>query len=305
MTVQNVSLTAMLGWFSDTGRILKAGWRRFVAAGLWTVLVVLVPIAVFFGLAFAFGLLQAGHDPARPFGDHAIWFWVAYGVFMLLGLLVQPALTAGWFGLCSDVDVGRGGRGLDVFAPFRNRNVWWRSLVVALITMVAFLLLAALTLGPFIPGFLAFDQAMTLHAANVAAGLPSEAPFPPIGIFFGYFVFILLTIVVQPVSMMAFVEVAMRPTAPLAAIVLAARAVLRNVFKLILMWFLASTLLTMAMMVVILPLALLAVGLAFISPVLAFVVMGIAYLALLVGMYPLMFVYLYVMWKSLLAGPGA
>lgn len=301
MTARDVSLGAMLAWFPETGRILKAGWRRFVPAALWTLLVVLGPIALFVGLAFSLGMMKAGHDPAHPFGDNVAVFWIGYGVIILASLIVQPAMTAGWFGMCGDVDVGRGGRGRDVFAPFRQRGVWWRSLAVAALTMLAVLLIGGITLGPFIPGFIAFDHAMALHTANLAAGVASEAPFPPIGIFFGYFVFLIVMMFLQPVSLMAFAEVALRPTAPVAAIVLAARAVLRNVFKLILMWFLASSLLGVAMMVVIIPLALIAGGLAFISPALAIVVGGIVYLALIAGMYPLMFVYLYAMWKGLLA----
>jgi len=306
MSVENVSLTAMIGWFPETGRILKAGWRRFAAAALWTLLVVFLPIALFFGLAFAIGVFKVAPDPVHPFGEHAIAFWIGYGVLMLASLVVQPALTAGWFGICGDVDVGRGGRGRDVFAPFRHRGMWWRSLGVALFTLLAVLLAAVITMGPFIPGFIAFDQAMTLHTANVAAGIPSEAPFPPIGFFLGYFVFFLAMGFLQPVSLLAFAEVAMRPTRALPALVLAARAVLRNFFKLLLVGFLASALLGLAMMVVILPVALLAAGLAFISPVLTFVVIGIFYLALIMAMYPTMFVFLYVMWKGLLtAAPAA
>jgi len=299
MTARSVALSAMLGWLPETLRILKAGWRRLISASVWMLLVIFVPIGLFFGLAFATGGL--GRDPAHPLGDFGVGLLVGYGVLALASFLVQPALMAGWFGVCGDIDVGRSGRGRDIFAPFRQRGVWGRSLGVMLVTLGVTLLVFCVTLLPFLGNFIAFDQAMTAYQANQSAGQTVAATFPPIGFFLGYFVFLIAMIVVQLVSMVAMAEVAARPTPALAAMRLAAQAVLRNLFKLVLVYFIASAVMGAVVMVVLLPVILLGLGLMLLSQVLGIGVIVLGYAAMLVTMYPLMFAFQYLVWKGLLA----
>lgn len=302
MTVQNVSLATMFGWLPDMVRILKSGWRRFLSASLWTMLVFLLLLGLFVGMVIGTGTFDFA-NAAKPMATPSAGFWIVYGLFIAVNLALQPALHAGWFALCGDVDVGRSGRGSDVFAPFlRHPGVWGRCLVIALITLVVVVAVFCVTLLPFIPGFIAFNKAMAVYQASLAAGVTSPAPFPPIGIFFGYFLFLAMMIFVQVVSVVAMGEVAARPTPPMAAMNLAARAVLRNGFKLLLLFIVVSMAMGVAMMVVFVPVVLIGVLLSFVSPVLMAVVLCVAYLGLIMGMYALMYVFHYVLWKGLLAG---
>jgi len=269
------------------------------SAALWTMLMIFVPVGLFFAFAFAVG--GFGADPVNPIADVGIGFLVAYGLLILVSFLIQPALLAGWFGLCGDVDVGRSGRGRDIFAPFHQRDVWGRSLGVMLITLGVVVLAFCVTMLPFLGSFIAFDQAMTAYQANQAAGLTGNAPFPPLGFFLGYFVFLITMMFVQLVSMVAVAEVAARPTRALAAMRLAAESVLRNLFKLVLVYVIASAVLGAVLMIVLLPPVLLGLGLMLLSQVLGIVVIGLGYVAMLVAIYPLMFAFQYVVWKGLLA----
>ncbi len=302
MSAQNVSLTAMFGWIGAAGRMLKSDWRRFVAAAFWMLLVVLVPIAIFMGLFFAFGVFPPGQGKT-PFGPDMTWFWLSYSVLIVLSLVLQPPLLAGWFGLCGDVDVGRSGRGRDIFVPFRNRELWIRSLTVTLIALAIGVLLFCVTLLPFLSGLIAFQTEMAGYQAAAMAGAQVQPPMPPLGFFVGYFFFLIAACALQVVSLLALAEVAARPTSAWSALALAFRAVLSNFFKLVLFGICASMLLSAVMMIVILPLVLLGVALAFISPVLTAIVVGVGYLAMIALMYPLMFIGQYLMWKSLMTDP--
>ena len=302
MSVQNVSLSAMFGWIGTAGRMLKSDWRRFVAAALWMLLVVLVPIAIFMAIVFALGVFPPAQGET-PFGEDMTWFWLSYGVLIVLSLVLQPPLLAGWFGLCGDVDVGRSGRGRDIFVPFRNRELWIRSLMVTLIALAIGVLLFCLTLLPFLSGLMAFQSEMAGYQAAAMAGAQVQPPTPPLGFFVGYFFFIFAACGLQMVTLLALAEVAARPTSAWSALVLATRAIARNFFKLVLFGFCASMLFWAILMIVILPLVLLGVALAFISPVLSAVVIVIGYLALLALIYPLMFISQYLMWKGMLTDP--
>jgi hypothetical protein len=301
MSVQNVSLSAMFAWFPESLRLLKSGSRRFVSASLWTVLIIVVPAIAFMGVVFATGAF----DPASPtpFGPNTVWIWLGYGALLIVSLIVQPAIVVGWLAMCGDVDVGRHGRGRDIFAPFRQPSLWRRGLVVVLVTMVVVGLLFCVTVLPFIPSLLAYEQAIAAQAVALGSSAPPPAPpFALFGLMLGYLVFLVPALLAQLVSFVALGEIAARPTPPLAALLLATRAVWRNLLKLIVFGIVLYVAMNVVMMIVIIPMVLVGIGLAFINPILAGVVIGVLYLALIVAMYPVMFVFAYLLWKGLLAG---
>lgn len=300
MSVQNVSLSAMFAWFPESLRILKSGWRRFTAASLWTLLVVFVPVFVFMGVIYATGAFNPGS--ANPFGENLTVLLVAYGVLIVASLILHPPLFVGWLAMCGDVDVGRSGRGSDIFAAFRQSSLWGRSLVVVAVTMVAVMVLFCVTILPFVPSLIDYEKAIAVQALSGSSAPPPAPPLAMFGIMLGYAAFMIPALLAQVVSFVALGEVAARPTPPLAALMLAARAVGRNVLKLFVFGLVLYMATSIAMMIIIVPLVLVGIGLTFVSPILGAVVIGVMYLALIVAMYPVMFVFSYLLWKGLLAG---
>ena len=300
MSVQDVSLSAMFAWFPESLRLLKSGWRRFTAASLWTLLLVMLPVFVFMGVIYATGAFDPG--AVNPFGTNMTTWLVAYGILMLGSLILHPPLFVGWLAMCGDVDVGRSGRGGDIFAPFRQPALWGRSLVVVAVTMVAVLVLFCVTILPFLPSLIDYEKAIAIHALSGSSAPPPGPPMAMFGIMVGYAVFMIPAILAQVVSFVALGEIAARPTPPLAALMLAARAVGRNVLKLFVFGIVLYAATSLVMTIVIVPMVLIGVGLVFISPIVAGVVIGLLYLALIAAMYPVMFVFSYLLWKGLLAG---
>ena len=179
-------------------------------------------------------------------------------------------------------------------------TLWGRALGVTGVAVAIAAVLFALMLLPFASTFMAFQHASQAQQAAIAAAEAVPTLDFPWLMSLASFAWMLLVVIVQMVAGLAFGEVAARATGPVAAMRLAAAAIARNFFKLVLFWFCLSALVGAVAMVLIIPVIVIGVLLAFIHPLLMAVVVGLGYAALLLVMYPAMYVVRYLIWKGLL-----
>lgn len=299
MAAQSVSLSTMFGWIPEAFRMLRQGKGPLLAASLWMILVVVLisaPIFVYMGFSGAFNPQTANAYLARS------TFWVIEAFVILISVLVHPALIAGWYRLIGATAVGTPGRGRDIFAPFADAALWGRCLRVALIGIAAVAVLFCAMLLPFASQFFAFQHAAQANQAAIAAGMAGIPVTFPTAMFMAYIAFILLAIGVQSVATIALGEVAARPTPAATAMLESLQAIARNFFKLLLFNVCVGILFSALFMVILIPLVLIGVALAMISPILMLIVVGLGYLAMFLAMYPIMYVFFYLYWRDLLGG---
>jgi len=308
MIARSVGLGPMFGWIPATFRLVS---RNFGAMTVATVLTFLLGclmalpmlLAVFKSLS---GLGAPGVPVAPP---DMTFFWVMYGVTILVGLALGPPLMAGWFRLCDAADRGVRPSGRTVLSPYRDSGTWVR--LVGLVLLASLLYLALFGLA-----FLVFRGAFSEIAAMQAAQLAGAQPAPPSpamlgSIFLMYVVMLPLLFLLQFVYMIGLAEVALRSTGPVQAFLGALQAVGRNAFKLLLLMLCLTMGFGAVFGVVAVVFAILAAVLALVSPVLMGAAIALLYVVLLLVVYPLMFAGNYYAWRDLLGdgvppvAPGA
>ena len=251
MATRSVGLGEMFGWIPAAIRMCRDGKETLLSAALWMVAVVvvmLVPLLAAMAADGAFTPRGAG-APYQP----GVLFWTLEALVVVFSLAVFPALAVGWFRLCSALDAGVPTRGVDVFVAFSEPVLWGRALGVTGVAVAIAAVLFALMLLPFASTFMAFQHASQAQQAAIAAGEAVPTLDFPWLMFLAYFAWILLVVIVQMVAGLAFGEVAARATGPVAAMRLAAAAIARNFFKLVLFWFCLSALVGAVAMVLIIP----------------------------------------------------
>ena len=302
MRARSVPMGSMFGWIPATFRLVAGNFGAMVVATILTLLAGLLLAAPF--LFFMFQSMPALGSAGVPQPQDMTGFWVAYGVLIVASLVVMPPLLAGWFRLCAAADRGEAISGTQVLGPYRDPGAWARLLVFVLLGTLAYVAVFALMFLMFRG---AFTEIIAMNAAQQAAlATGAEPPAPSMAvlgqIFLMYVVLLPTMFVLQFIYMVGLAEVALRPTSGVQAFAEAAGGVLRNLVKLLVLMFCVGMLAGVAIMLVAVVVALLAVGLAFISPVLMGIVVGLLYLALILVIYPLMFAGHYFVWKDMLGG---
>jgi hypothetical protein len=305
MMARSVGLGAMFGWVLDALRFI--GKRPGTALGaaalsiLWGFVIALPIYALMFfamrghdgGLA---GMSAGAGALAVPgmLGKMA----AAYGLTLLLALVLHPPVTAGWIRLCAAIDQGRPASALDIFAPFREPATWLRTVLYAILGGVLFVVVLALLVLAFRDVFMGVFQMF-------AASFTGAKPEFPGGVFLASFVSVVVLFALQFVFMVGFGEVAMRDTSPVAALGGAFATVGRNLHKLLLFSLCVGFVMLVVMLLLGLLLALVVGVLVALSPSMANVVVFALEIPLALLLYPVVYAGMYYVWKSMLGGDAA
>lgn len=307
MSARSVGLGAMFGWIADSLRLFKANLRTMLAAGGLTLGMVLLMLLPLWGVMF-WGMRQSMQQGAMPgafpaAGDMTL-FWVLYVAMMLLVVLIFPPLLVGWFRLCRDADHEASPAALDVLAPYRDGQLWLRSIRFALVALLTYLLVLAVFFLVFHGAISDFVQQAAARQAALLAGATPAAPDFPGGLILGYLLFIVVAMVLQLVYLLGYAEISLRETPALQALGLAFSSVGRNGLKLLLFLFFASSIFGIVIMIIGVVMALVVIGLNFVHAALAVAAMVVFYVAMLLLIYPMMFAGGYFFWKSALGEDG-
>ena len=307
MPVRSVGLGAMFGWIADSLGLFKANLRTMLSAGGLTLGMVLLMFLPLWGVMFwamRQSVQHGGVPGALPMGGDMTLFWVLYVVTMLIGLLLFPPLLVGWFRLCRAADQGATPAAMDLLKPYRDPQLWMRSIRFALLALLVYLVALALFYLVFHEAISAFvQQTAAREAALLAGAAPPAADFPG-GLILGYLLFLVVAMVLQMVYLLGYAEISLRETPVLQALGLAFSSVAKNALKLLLFLFLASSIFGIAFMIVAVVLALVVMALNFVHVALAVAAMVVFYVAILLLVYPLMFAGSYFFWKSALGAEG-
>lgn len=304
MSAQSVSIAAMFGWVVDSFKLLKKNIRGFMSAGFIT-LVLGILMSVPMLLVMAFNMMDAMKNGGManaglPMAGNMTMFYAAYAITIVISLFLFPPILVGWFRLCQNLDHNNAASGFDILKPYKDKQLWLRSIGFALLALVIYAAvfgLFALAFGGVISEFMQQVQAQQLAAMTGATPAP---PSFPLAFFFAYFGFLAVAIFLQFVYMTGFVEISLRDTSVVASMKLAAVGVFKNALQLIVFLFCLFIAAMIFFMIIGLILVLIVAALSFIHPVIGAVFGGILYFIFLLCIYPLMFASHYFVWKSIL-----
>ncbi len=302
MSPRSVSLSAMFGWIPGTFRLVGRALPGFAGASVLTLLI---------GFAMMLPVwLIAGLNPLDPNMSQLIAaqpgtmlgrLGIAYAVVLLLYLVLYPPIVLGWSRLCRRVDTGAGASALDIFAPFRESATWFRGIGLALAGLLVFLVVFALF------GLAFWGTIMQLIQASAARqlGAPATLPGGLGALVLGYFLLFGVLVLWQWTLMIAFNEVALRPTGVWASLGRAALELLANAHKLLVFGVCLFVALVIAVVVLGVLLAVFGSALSLVGPKALMTGVLLLELPLTLVMYPLMFASGYCMWKSFLGDQPA
>ena len=306
MSAQSVSIAAMFGWVVDSFKLFGKNFRGLMSAGFITLALGLL-MCIPMWLMMAFNMMDAMKNggmanAGMPMADNMALFYAVYAITVVISLFLFPPILVGWFRLCQNIDQNNAASGFDILKPYKDKQVWLRSIGFALLAMVIYAAvfgLFALAFSGVISEFMQQVQAQQLAAMTGAAPTP---PSFPLGFFFAYFGFLGVALFLQFIYMTGFAEVSLRATSVVDSMKLAASGVLKNALKLIVFLFCLFIASMIFFMIVGLVLVMIVAALSFIHQALGMIVGGVFYIAFLLCMYPLMFAGHYFVWKSILGG---
>jgi hypothetical protein len=310
MSVQSVEMTAMFGWVMDSFRLLRKKPAALMSASVVT-LIFGIALCIPMWTVMMGGMMESMKTGNMPMGGmgmgmgtNTTLFYGVYAITVILGLLLMPPLVAGWIRLCRNIDHNQTASAFDIFQPYKNGALWFRGIAFAFLGFLIYAAIFGLLALIFGDAITEYMQQMQQQQLAALSGAPPP-PFEPaliLGIFLGYFVFLVLALALQFIYMTGFVEVALRDTSAIGAMKLALQGVLKNALKLIVF---VLCLFVAAMMVFMIFGFVLVIGvtlLSFIHPVIGMIVGAVFYTAFLLCIYPLMFAGHYFVWKSILGG---
>ncbi len=294
MATRSVSVSAIFGWIPQAFSLVGRALPTFAGAGLLSVVVSFVfssPILFMVGLA--------GFDPAALEGAQAAAMLgkllTAYGLMILMYLVLYPPLMLGWSRLCQQVDRGAGASAFEIFSPYRDPQAWLRAIGLILVTMLIIVLMLGIFAAALWAPIMGFAQMSAVKSAGGTPQLPAGMGW----LVLGYFVFLGVMLAVQWIQMVAFVEIALRPTGVFEALGLAIAAVARNFLKLFLVAFCVGIVLVVVGAVIGLVFVVLFTAVSLIGPRAMTIGILLLEVPLMLVLYPLMFGGFYMMWKGL------
>jgi len=303
MSARSVGIGEMFGWIPASFGLVGRNFGAMAGAAVLTVLaVVVLMIPVMVAVFLSMKGLASPDVPVAPPSFTTIA--VAYGLMIVMGLVLFPPILSGWFHLCEAADHGNAPSAMQLFSGFRDGAAWLRLIAFSLLGLVLYALVMGLVFLAFKGTFM---DVLAMEAANNAAMLGGAPPPPPnpamLGkIFLMEAVLLPVGFLVQQVYFVGFAEVALRAASPVAALLEALKAIGSNLIKLI-VFLIGAFFAAMIVGVVVVLLLVLVVGaLGFLSKALAILAAVVIYALFLLVLYPVMFSFNYFEWKSLLGG---
>jgi hypothetical protein len=309
MSTKSVSLGDMFGWVSDAFKLVQKDMGSFMAASaMMLVLVILMVMPIWLYMFHGIlGNMKLGGMPAAGMpmvGDMGM-FYAIYAVCALVGLLLYPPMVLGWIRLCQGVDQDRAVSGMDIFKPYQDKTLWTRGIGFAVLAFLIYMAIFALVGLAFGGVFAEFMQQVAAQQAASLAGVAPSAPHFPSGLILAYIVFIGVALLLQFIYMIGFGELALGRSSVLGALQLGLGGVLKNLLKLIVFLIAICLLAFIVMLVIGLVLGAIVAILMMIQAVLGIVVAVLIYIAVVLCLYPLMFAFHYLVWKSIVGSDAA
>jgi hypothetical protein len=283
MTVNTVSLGTPYRWLGEAFAACRAHTRVLLGAASLLVLVSLLPSLLQL-------LIEAALQPSLPAR------LVLQAVFLLIGLVLLPPVTGGFYRLLHALDQGQAATPGDVFAVFRDGATARRLIVTNLLFVLATIVVVvglALAFG----GTALVDYLRALSALQPGA---TTLPAFPSGLFSLLSVLAILAMVITTAQQLAAVQVALSERTPLAAAGDGLLVALRNIGAWLLFYLPLAVLGFVAMVVVALVVGLVGVMLSAVSPTMAGIVLVPVFLLLMLVMYALLFSFYYRAWRDTL-----
>lgn len=307
MSAQSVSIAAMFGWVVDSFKLFGKNFRSLMSASFLTlVLAVLMMVPMGIVVAISMASMQSGGVPvgAMPMAGNMTLFITVYAITVAMSLLMFPPILVGWLRLCQNLDHKNAVSGFDILKPYKDKQLWLRSIGFALLAMVIYLAVLGLFVLAFSGVISEFTQQVQAQQLAALSGSAPPPPSFPLGFLLAYFGFLGVAIFLQFVYMLGFSEISLRPTAPIQAMKQAAIGVLKNAFKLILFLICTTIIFYIALSIIGLILGLIVVVFSFIHPAAGAIVAAALFFPFLLCIYPPMFAGHYFMWKSIMGAHG-
>lgn len=295
MEIRKVSVSDMFGWLNASFRLVRNNLRTFIFASLLSLIVIIV-ICVIFGVAlfgsmdFTPAALSAGPDLQK--------LMVLYAVAILFSVLLMPPFIAGWIKLCQKLATNQSAGATEIFQPYSDATLWKKLIIYAFLGMILYI--AVLAVFMLICGLLGFGQDMQSFVMAQASGNPGAVMQLPASFWFAYIGIILLANFLQLIFLLGFSQVALTDSSAVDSLKNAIAGVLKNLLSMV-----AFTLIFLVVALVLGMLfggliVLLVVLLGYIHQALAVIAGIILYAALLLTIYPVMFSFIYYLWKGIL-----
>lgn len=288
MTVNKIRLATPYRWLGEAFGLCRAHPRVLLGAASLLTLVALLPSVLQM-------LIETALHPSVPVR------LVLQAVFLLVGVLVVPPVTGGFYRLLHALHEGRPASALDVLAVFRDRDAARRLVITNLLfVLLAIVLVVGLALA--FGGDALVDYFRALSALQPGASqLP---PFPP-GMFGLVSLLVIIALVISTGQQLAAAQVALSARAPLTAAGDGLQVALRNIGAWLLFYLPLAVLGFIAMVMVVLIVGLAFTLLSAISPALAGMVLVPVFLLAMLVLYALLFSFYYLAWRDTLGGDAA
>ena len=285
MTAKKIDLAAPYRWLGEAFGLCRAHPRVLFGAGCLLTLVALLPSLLQM-------LIEAALQPSLPTR------LVLQALFLVIGLVLLPPVSGGFYRLLHALHEGRPAMATDVFAVLRDSDAARRLIITNL-----FFVLLAVTLVVGLA--LAFGGAALFEYFRAMAALQpgaTQLPALPPGLFWLISLLVILALVITTGQQLAAAQSALSTRAPLAAAGDGLRVALRNIGAWLLFYLPLGLLGFIAMVIVVLVVGLVFTLMSAINPMLAGVLLVPVFVLLMLVMYALMFAFYYLAWRETLGG---
>lgn len=287
MTVKSVSMGAPFQWFMKAldvgGKNPKALFGGYLILLLVGVLPSVVQVAIELGLKPSMEVLLA-----------------VYGAVMVVSLLLMPPITGSALRLMQDCELGRPASATNVLDGYRDGAFALRMILTSLLLLACYIVVLGL-LWMLMPGKDFMIELFTRSAATPPGGQPDLSgmpPFPPSFLLWLLGAFALLMVLTH-VYLLAYAQAALGGRGPVAATVQGFAAVMRNLLPFIGFTLVAFIVGMVLLFIVAIVLGLVVGLLVAASPVLALLIGLPVYVALMLGIYVVMFGFYYHAWAEI------
>ena len=286
MTVKTVSLGTPYRWLGEAFALCRGHSRVLFAASSLLMMVALLPSVLQL-------LIETATHPSA-----GAWATIQV-VGFVVGLVLVPPMTGGFYRLVHALHEGRAARAFDLLAVFQDPTGARRLIV----TNLMFVLVAVL-LGVGL-AFAFGGEALLEYLRTIASLQPGATQLPPLpaGLVPLLSVLLVLAMVIMTAQQLATAQVALSGCSPLVASGDGFKVAVRNIGALLLFYLPLAVIAFVLMMVFILVAVLLGWMLSVISPLLAAALVVPLALGFVLLLYAVMFTFFYHAWRDTL-GPG-
>jgi hypothetical protein len=295
MEINKASVSDMFSWLNASFGLVRHNLRTFTIASLLSIAVIIVIFAIL-AIAF-FGMF--GFNPAQLASSEGIQsIVILYAIAIVFGVLLMPPFVAGWIKMCQKLANNQSAGATEIFQAYNDADLWKKLVIFCLLCVVLNIAILAIFIMAF--GAAGFGQDMQAFMMAQVSGDPNAIASLPGSFWLAYFGIIIISNFLQLIFMLGFCQISLRDGDAVDSLKLAFAAVAKNFISLLIFTLVAFLAILVAAFMFGLVLALLIFLLALIHEALAGIAGVILYAVLLLTIYPIMFSFIYFLWKGML-----